>query len=79
MLFFFIDKFSSNVSFVCQKRYELSVNNVNSITSTYMNAIKLVDKTVSGNKSFLKIKFDLEVTETKKKLHNIYYIIIYTS
>ena len=31
-----------------------------------MNAIKLVDKTVSGNKSFLKIKFDLEVTETKK-------------
>lgn len=44
-----------------------------------MNAIKLVDKTVSGNKSFLKIKFDLEVTETKKKLHNIYYIIIYTS
>ena len=45
-----------------------------------MNAIKLVDKIVSGNKSFLKIKFNLEVTEIKKKqLHNIYYIIIYTS
>ena len=37
-----------------------------------MNAIKLVDKTVSGNKPFLKIKFDLEVTETKKNF------IIYT-
>ena len=55
-----IDKASSNVVFICQRHYaqvlisERGLNNVNNITSMYTKLTEPVDKTVSGNTSFLK-------------------------
>ena len=63
-----IDKASDNFAFFCQRFYaqvlinELGLNDVSNIT-TYMKAIKLVDKIVSENTSFLKNKFNLEVNK----------------
>ena len=64
-----------NSAFICQSHYaqvlinELGVNN---ITSTYMKSSKPEEKVVSNNTSFLKNKFDLEVTVINKNLLNIY-------
>ena len=72
------DKSSSIVAFVCQRHYaqvsinEIGLDDVNNINVTYVKATKTVDKIVLENKSFLKNKFDLEVTEINKKLPNVY-------
>ena len=72
------DKSSSIVAIVCQRHYaqvsinEIGLDDVNNINVTYVKATKTVDKIVLENKSFLKNKFDLEVTEINKKLPNVY-------
>lgn len=60
---------SSNVAFACQRYYahvlinELGLNHINNTNATYIKANKPVDKIVSENTSFLKTKFNLEVTD----------------
>ena len=72
------DKASGNAAFISQMHYaqdlinKLGLNNVNNITSTYIKAIKPVDKIVSENTSFLKNEFNLEITDINKKISNIY-------
>ena len=75
-----IDKASGNVAFICQRHYanvlinELGLINASANqTSTYGNITKPIDKIVSDNSKFLKSKFNLEVTETNRKLPNIYW------
>ena len=64
----FIDKVSGNADFVSQMQNaqvlfnELGLNIVDNITLTYTKATKPVDKSLSENRSFLKNKFNLEVT-----------------
>ena len=62
-----------NSAFICQSHNaQLGVNN---IASTYMKSSKPVEKVVLNNASFLKNKFDLEVTVINKNLLNIYWTI----
>ena len=68
-----IDKASNNVAFVCQRNYaqvfinNIGLNNVDNITSGYKKATKPVNRTESGDISFLKNKFNIEVTEINNK------------
>ena len=69
-----IDHVSGNVAFFCQRHYaqvlinELGLSNVNAITTTFLKAIKPVEKIVSNNTSFLKDKFNLEIDEINDKI-----------
>ena len=73
-----IDKACGNVAFICQKHYaqvlvnELGLNNVSNIKSTYLMAIKAVNKVVSDNALFLKNKFNLEINKLNKNLPDTY-------
>ena len=49
----------------------MNLSNVSNITSTCTKATKTVDKIVPENTSFLKDKFNLELTNTNEKLSNI--------
>ena len=49
----------------------MNLSNVSNITSTCTKATKTVDKIVPENTSFLKDKFNLEVTDINEKLPNI--------
>ena len=49
----------------------MNLSNVNNIASTYTKATKTVDKVVLENISFLKDKFDVEVTNINEELPNI--------
>ena len=74
-----IDKTRREVACACQMHLaqvlinELDLNKVNTIRSTYVKAIKQVEKIVSDNISFLKIAFNLDVNEINNKLRNIYW------
>ena len=74
-LFFPYYKASSNV-FLSAKGtllnyWSMNLSNVSNITSTCTKATKTVDKIVPENTSFLKDKFNLELTNTNEKLSNI--------
>ena len=74
-----IHKARGNLAFVCWRHYaqvlinELALINVNSTTSTHIKATKPVDKNASDITSFLKEKYNLEVTSINKKPPNIYW------
>ena len=53
------------------KYWSMNLSNVSNITSTCTKATKTVDKIVPENTSFLKDKFNLELTNTNEKLSNI--------
>ena len=56
-----IDSTSGNTAFACQRYWaqvwinKLVLNNVNNMTSTYIKAIKPVDKTVSDKHHFWRV------------------------
>lgn len=62
--------------------YETSLNHVNNINPEYPKATKPVGKIVPKNRSFLKNKFNLEVTDVNERLPNAYWtsnILLYLS
>ena len=62
--------------------YETGLNHVNNINPGYPKTTKPVGKIVSKNRSFLKNKFNLEVTDVNEKLPNVYWtsnILLYLS
>ena len=74
-----IDKASGNVAFICQRHYanvlikELGLENTDNTSPTYMKVSKPINNIVSANKTFLKNKFNLEVSECNHRLPNIYW------
>ena len=68
-----IYKVSGNVPSVCRRHHAqvfinvLGLNNVNTITSTYMKAATPVEKIVSNNTSFQKNKYNIGVSEIDTK------------
>ena len=51
----------------------MNLTNFSNITSTCSKATKTIDKIVPENTSFLKDRFNLELTSTNEKRSNIYW------